>query len=638
MKMKADFLNLIISVLLIFLIVPGILPGIASALDGPLGADANNSTALSDLSIEQLSNNPRGPEPDSDATVSALVSNTGNAASDPTYLIFTIDGAESREPVGSIEPGKTVTISHTWSTPSEDGTVTITAYLDGEENNQQEISVTVKTPEVPLPDLTIESIVPEPANPQEGQPLNFAVRVKNQGTAPSGAALATYYINNVRGQDINIQPLAAGASTDLTFSLTPDQVKTGQMTVKVVVDSGNTVNESNENNNVRTRTVNVGSSLPDLTIETLSLSPETPKVGDTVTFTATIKNNGAQASPASKLNYNINGTSQTNSGVLSSGTLDISPLDAGGTTQTTFTLIPTNEGNIEVTAVVDPDAAIPESDETNNQITTTATVTKESSSGGSGGGSSGGGGSSSSSSSKSSSSSGGSGSIYSMEPAKNVASKELATRNVVSGSHIRYDFSQNSTCIMYIEYDALRTFQRTTTVVEELNNKSIFVPERPSGGVYKYVDVWVGDKLGGLPESIANGLVGFRVEKSWIKDNNVNESLITLQWYNKSWEPLYTKKVGEDDNYSYFTSAAPGFSFFAITEYTGQNDKNGTQIGAKLQDTFLGSLESKGNAALNGSLNNSKAQAAKGAAKIVMALALPLFLILVGYLVFKKRI
>jgi clumping factor A len=230
------------------------------------------------------------------------------------------------------------------------------------------------------------------------------------------------------------------------------------------------------------------------------------------------------------------------------------------------------------------------------------------------------------------------GNSFSYEPATNVASKELATRNVMSGNHIKYDFLQNSTCIVYIEYDAERTFLKTTTTVEELKSKSTFVPERLSGSIYKYVNIWVGDNGGGLPTSLSNGLIGFRVEKSWINNNSVNQSLVTLQWYNKSWEPLYTKKVGEDNNYSYFTSMVPGFSFFAIT-YAGEVDKNGTQVGSKLQDP-LKNLEEIGNA-LNKSGNTSKAgnaDKAKEASKVLMAIALPIFLILVGYLVLKKKI
>ncbi len=625
MKMKADFLNHIISVLLILLIVPGIVPGIASAFDGQLGDDGN-STLFSDLRIEKLSNDPKVPEPHSDAKVIAIVSNKGNIASDSTHLVYTIAGVESgsTEDVGSIGPGEVIEISHKWTTPDKDGTVTITASLEGVVNSQIETSVKINTP---LPDLIIQNIVPEPANPQEGEPLNITVKVKNQGAADSGAALAKYYINEVPGQDIDIRPLAVGDSTTVEFSLSPDQVKEGKMEVRVVADSGNTVIESNEGNNGLPKTITVKSLLPDLTIESIFLSPATPKVGEGITFTATIKNNGPGASPTSKLNYNIIGNNET-----ASSPLPVLELPAGQTTQTTFSWTPTNEGNIEVTALVDPDAVVPESDETNNQLTVNATVTKESTStGGGGGGSSGSG--------KSSSSSGGGiGGSFSKEPVKNVAFKELATRNVVNGDHIRYDFSKNATCVMYIEYDAKRTFLRTTAVVEELKNKSTFVPELPSGIIYRHVNIWVGDKVEGLPTSLENGLIGFKVEKSWINSNSVNESLVTLQRYNKSWEPLYTEKVGEDNNYSYFTSKTPGYSFFAITASAGEANKNETQIGAKLQDTLLGSLESAGKAAINESGNKSKAQEAREVAKTLMAIVLPLFLICVGYLVLKKKI
>ena len=206
----------------------------------------------------------------------------------------------------------------------------------------------------------------------------------------------------------------------------------------------------------------------------------------------------------------------------------------------------------------------------------------------------------------------------------------------MSGNHVRFDFLQNNTCIQYIEYDALRTFMKTTTTVEELKGKSTFVSERPTGGIYKYFNVWLGDKGGGLSSSISNGLIGFRVEKSWINNNSVNESNVALQLYNKSWEQLYTKKVGEDNNYSYFTASVPSYSFFAIT-VTGAANKNGNQTEAKLQDTLLGGLQNA-EKALNGSENISRAEQAKTASKTLMAIVLPLFLIFVGYLVVKKKI
>ena len=163
------------------------------------------------------------------------------------------------------------------------------------------------------------------------------------------------------------------------------------------------------------------------------------------------------------------------------------------------------------------------------------------------------------------------------EPDSNIYTKELVVRNIMGGYPVRFDFVENATSITYIEFDPIKTFRKTTTTAEVLKEISIFTPELPAGTIYQYIDILVGDKGAGLPTSLRNGFVGFRVEKVWIKDNDVNESMITLQRYNNSWEPLYTEKVGEDNNFVYFQSKTPGFYFFAITEYTGEADENYTE-------------------------------------------------------------
>lgn len=230
-------------------------------------------------------------------------------------------------------------------------------------------------------------------------------------------------------------------------------------------------------------------------------------------------------------------------------------------------------------------------------------------------------GSSSGSSPDSDSGSSGMGSGISTEPATNIAIKELATRNVMSGYHVKYEFPQNVTCITYIEYDAERTFRKTTTVVEVLRDKSTLVKVLPRGEVYKHVNIWVGENAAGLPTSLKNGLVGFKVEKKWIEKNNVSESFITLQWYNRGWEPLDTIKTGEDEKYVYFESETPGYSFFAITEYEGEE--------TELQKTLR---------SLAGSKKDGTAREPMKAAKMLLAIALPLFLVVAGYCVLKKKI
>ena len=222
------------------------------------------------------------------------------------------------------------------------------------------------------------------------------------------------------------------------------------------------------------------------------------------------------------------------------------------------------------------------------------------------------------------------GSDLSAEPASNIAVKELATRHVISGYPIRFDFVENVTCVTYIGFDPKKTFRKTTTIVEVLKNNSTLVPTLPPGRVYKYVNIWVGEKGAGLPTSLKNGVIEFKVEKAWIKDNNVSESLITLQWYDEDWKPLYTEKVGEDENYIYFKAAASGFSFFTITEYAAEG---------KIQET-LRNLKDEGKLTLSGNAEkgNSRIKNPMGMAKTLMAISLPLFMILVGYFVFKKKI
>ncbi|HNW38760.1 MAG TPA: PGF-pre-PGF domain-containing protein [Methanosarcina vacuolata] len=180
--------------------------------------------------------------------------------------------------------------------------------------------------------------------------------------------------------------------------------------------------------------------------------------------------------------------------------------------------------------------------------------------------------------------------------------------------------------------------RKTTTVVEELKNRSALVPTSPEGTAYKYVNIWVGDRGAGLPTSIKSGFVEFKVEKAWIKDNNISEAQVVLQRYDNNWQPLYTEKVGEDENYIYFKSETPGYSFFAITEYTGQNIMKINGAG-KIQET-LRNLGTEGRAVLYGSAGNESSMIKNpmGAARILMAISLPLFMLLVGYGIFKKKI
>ncbi len=649
MKMKTGFYNSLISILLIVLIIPGLMPEIITAADE--NDTGNNSTVneLPDLIIEDLSFDPVNPEPGQTVTITATVKNQGTASSGVTDVAYYSDGSYiGKSEVPEIEAGQNRQISLSWE-PETEGTLEMAAKVDEEylveesndENNQRTAILTVienLLPENPLPDLIIEDIVSGSSAPQVGNLLNITLKVKNQGTASSEAVMARYYINGAAGQeDIYVRPLSAGEGASVAFSLTPN--KEGQMEVRGLVDSGTAVYESDETNNGYTKIVNILAMPPDLTIESLSVNPEAPEPGENITFTVTVKNNGPGNSSRCELKYNINGINET-----SSGQITVPALSTGGTSTSTFFWTPTVEGQIEVKLTVDSGAVIREKDETNNEFTKIVNVAKTSSGGSSGSDSDSGSGSGSGSSSKSKSSSGGGAGGGSPEPASNVKVKELSQVFITSGKFVKFEFINNATAIISLSFDSKKTVGKTTTIVEMLKNKSTLTPDAPEGEIYSYLNIWVGNGgYGSDEDNLENAVINFRVEKSWMQDKSINKSSIILNRYSdKKWNELTTSLSGEDNKYLYFKAESPGFSPFAITGYNDIEENiegNKTLTGKSIKGTLKG-LEDEGKSILDKGVGNEGRRTTKpmGKAKILMAISLPLLMILIEYFILKKKL
>ena len=200
---------------------------------------------------------------------------------------------------------------------------------------------------------------------------------------------------------------------------------------------------------------------------------------------------------------------------------------------------------------------------TNSKLATINVLTKSSSSGGSSG---------------SSHKSGGSGGD-SPEPARNVQVKELSQAFITSGKPVKFDFTKNATCVVYINFDSKRTFGKTTTITEQLKGKSALVSGLSEGEVYKFFNVWVGNGGIATSKNIENPVVCFKVEKAWINDKKINPDSITLNRYSdKKWEQSPVNLSGKDDKFLYFIAETSGFSSFAITGTTKQPEENITEV------------------------------------------------------------
>ncbi|GAA4573609.1 CARDB domain-containing protein [Planotetraspora kaengkrachanensis] len=100
---------------------------------------------------------------------------------------------------------------------------------------------------------------------------------------------------------------------------------------------------------------------PDLTVTDLSWTPASPNETSAITLSATVRNAGTAASAADTVNFNLGGALV--------GTANIPALAAGATTTVTQSIGTRGEGSYAVSARVDADNTVFETNETNNLYT-----------------------------------------------------------------------------------------------------------------------------------------------------------------------------------------------------------------------------------------------------------------------------
>ena len=152
------------------------------------------------------------------------------------------------------------------------------------------------------------------------------------------------------------------------------------------------------------------------------------------------------------------------------------------------------------------------------------------------------------------------------EEYENIEFKDVSRVYVSTGEDISFTFDKTGNDIQSINYKALTSAGYISATIEVLKNTSALVKHAPSGTVYKNMNIWVG-KFGYATEyNIENPVIVFKVQRSWIQDNHIDEDSIKLNRYsNDVWTAMSTIRIGEDATYIYFESQTPGFSPFAIT-------------------------------------------------------------------------
>ena len=162
--------------------------------------------------------------------------------------------------------------------------------------------------------------------------------------------------------------------------------------------------------------------------------------------------------------------------------------------------------------------------------------------------------------------SGGGGSGSTGELFENIAIKDVVRMYVTKDTTVTYRFKEDGNSIEYVKFDAKTNAGYQNILVEVLRATSALAIGAPHGKVYQNMNIWVGKGGYANDANIENSIIGFKVARSWILENDIDISTITLDRYNSDmWNRLQTRKTGEDSSYIYFESVTPGFSPFAIT-------------------------------------------------------------------------
>jgi hypothetical protein len=224
------------------------------------------------------------------------------------------------------------------------------------------------------PDLYVSEFSLDPSTPVQGQPVSVRVGVYNQGTA---AASGSFHIEWYPGENYpspactwDLDGLVASGGRILTCTYAGYPSPYGSINTKVVVDSYNTIAESNEGNNTYLQPISVsaggggGGGQPDLYVSEFSLNPSTPVKGQPVQVRVGVYNQGTAAVSAS---FHIEWYPGENyPSPACTWDLDSMAAHGGRILTCTYAGYPSPYGSINTKVVVDSYNTIAESNEGNN--------------------------------------------------------------------------------------------------------------------------------------------------------------------------------------------------------------------------------------------------------------------------------
>ena len=343
-----------------------------------------------DLTVGSPSVDDSSPETGGSFTLSATVTNSGDAQAAATTLRYyrstdaTISSSDTEvgtDAVGVLSASGTSAESIDLTAPGSAGTYYYGACVDavtGESSTTNNCSSSVQVdvtepPPATTPDLTVGSPSVDDSSPETGGSFTLSATVTNSGDAQAAATTLRYY----RSTDATISSSDTEVGTDAVGVLSASGTSAESIDLTAPGSAGTyyygacvdavTGESSTTNNCSGSVTLAVQGAQPDLTV-TLSITPPVGgifHVGSSFEVGATVSNAGDAASPATTLRYYLSKDAPIRTPDTQVGTDAVAALAAPGASAESLSLTaPSTPGKYYYNACVD--AVAGESNTTNN--------------------------------------------------------------------------------------------------------------------------------------------------------------------------------------------------------------------------------------------------------------------------------
>lgn len=191
--------------------------------------------------------------------------NAGTAAAAATTVEVSVEGAVAGSaPVGPLAAGASATVPVTVGKRPM-GSYTVSAVADPTDtvaeldngNNSRTAATKLVVGQSPGPDLRVTAITTQPASPAVGTPVTFTVTVQNRGTTAAAAGSVTRLTAATTTLSGTTGAVPAGQSVTVPISGSWTATA-GGATLTATADATGTVTETDESNNVLSRSLVVG--------------------------------------------------------------------------------------------------------------------------------------------------------------------------------------------------------------------------------------------------------------------------------------------------------------------------------------------------------------------------------------------